>query len=203
MNRKSIWQRGAGPPCPTNPDTPATPRMGAGPTRNGFTLVELLVGIGIVLMLAGLLLPAIGRARGMALTANCLGNLRQLGLAVQMYINDQTGRLPKLQNRSNTNELVPAIDTVLFPPNFQKATFQCPADRRGVFATTGTSYYWNFTVNGQDVFSLFSIVGGADATQIPLISDKEGFHPDLRDKINVLYVDGHVDKQLQFSTTLH
>ena len=171
--------------------------------RNGFTLVELLVVISIVLMLAGLLLPAVGRARGLALTANCLGNLRQLGLAVQMYINDQTGRLPKLQNRSTTNELAPAIDTVLFPPNFQKTIFQCPADRRSIFATTGTSYYWNFTVNGQDVFSLFSIVGGADAAQIPLISDKEGFHPDLRDKINVLYVDGHADKQLQFSTTLH
>ena len=52
--------------------------------RNGFTLVELLVVISIVLMLAGLLLPAVGRARGLALTANCLGNLRQLGLAVEM-----------------------------------------------------------------------------------------------------------------------
>ena len=77
-----------------------------------------------------------------------------------------------------------------------------PGDQQGIFEATGTSYFWNFTVNGEDVSRLFSIVGGSDAALIPLISDKEGFHPDLRDRVNVLYADGHADKQLQFSASL-
>ena len=171
-------------------------------TKNGFTLVELLVVIGIILLLAGLVFPAGGKARRMALATSCLSNLRQLGLALQMYVNDHNGIMPILQNRSSTNDPVSAIDTVLLPFNSGKGVFRCPSDQQGIFETTGTSYFWNFTVNGEDVCRLFSIVGGTDATRIPLMTDKQGFHPDLRDRVNVLYADGHADKQFQFSTSL-
>lgn len=59
----------------------------------GFTLVELLVVMAIIGLLVGLLLPAVQAARESARRAHCLGNLRQLGLALQNYA-DSLGRLP-------------------------------------------------------------------------------------------------------------
>lgn len=170
--------------------------------RNGFTLLELLVVIAIIALLAGLVFPAMGKARRTALATRCLSNLRQLGLGLQIYVHDSNGLMPFLQNRASTNDPIPSIDTVLLPPGSGREVFRCPADQRGIFENTGTSYFWNFTVNGQDVTKLYSITGGTDPVQIPLLSDKEGFHPDSKDRVSVLYVDGHTDKQLQFSTSL-
>jgi prepilin-type N-terminal cleavage/methylation domain-containing protein/prepilin-type processing-associated H-X9-DG protein len=67
-------------------------RFGPAPqltTKPGFTLIELLVVISITATLAGLLLPALSRARGQAQAIACVNNLRQLGLANWMYFSDQ------------------------------------------------------------------------------------------------------------------
>ena len=68
-----------------------------GTPRRGFTLIELLVVIAIIGVLIGVLLPALGAARRLAREAACGSNLRQLGIATQMYLDDHDGRLPQVE----------------------------------------------------------------------------------------------------------
>ena len=69
--------------------------------KHRFTLVELLVVIAIIAVLAGMLLLALNQARSQARQTKCRGNLKQFGMADQMYINDCDNMLPVNYDSSN------------------------------------------------------------------------------------------------------
>lgn len=112
-----------------------------------FTLVELLVVIAVIGVLAALLLPALAWARQSARSIQCLGRMRQLGLAVRLYADDNGDEFPRSQHSAFAHGQLPwgralapqlGSDTTAWT-NLLRSVYWCPGDRR----TNGWSYGLN------------------------------------------------------------
>jgi prepilin-type N-terminal cleavage/methylation domain-containing protein/prepilin-type processing-associated H-X9-DG protein len=99
--------------------------------RSGFTLVELLVVIGIIALLAGLLFPALSKAKDRAGMATCLSNLRQIYLGLEMYANDFEESYPIAQgygfwDLTETNFTKIGWMQQLYPYTKDVKIYRCP-----------------------------------------------------------------------------
>jgi len=170
-----------------------------------FTLIELLVVIAIIGVLAALLLPALGRTKEAGRAAACLSNLHQIGISLQLYAQDNNNHLPSMRDKSltMTNDL-PSPDVVLTNYLGNYRVLKCPSDFQRVFETTGSSYYWNNLLNGQeaDHLTAFGIIFAPH--QIPLFCDKDKFHAarGAKKEVNYLYADGHLKNLLVMEGTI-
>lgn len=172
---------------------------------NGFTLLELLVVISLIAVLAALLLPLLGRTKESGRATVCLSNLHQIGVALQLYVQDNGNRLPFMRDKSltTTNEF-PSPDLVLSHYLGNIRVLKCPSDLQDLFQSTGSSYSWNSLLNGEDADHLMALGIQFDPHQIPLMFDKDRFHRARGSKkeVNYLYADGHIKNLLAIEGTI-
>ena len=119
-------------------------RQGAGPAggASAFTLIELLVVIAIIAILAAMLLPALAQAKERSKRAGCQSNLRQIGVATRLYV-DQEGNYPAAWVDSQTRWM-DALQALVAKPS---GVYLCPADMKRVTVTWDTNMFLSYGVN--------------------------------------------------------
>ena len=127
------------------------PDCRANPTRGGFTLIELLAVIMIIAVLASVLLPPLSRAKGSAQAAHCRSNLRQIGVALRLYLDDFNAYPLSAQASMWSNQLDAYLHQGemkrIAPGDFTVKTgvFECPSQRfrPGDLQDSSGSYGYN------------------------------------------------------------
>jgi prepilin-type N-terminal cleavage/methylation domain-containing protein/prepilin-type processing-associated H-X9-DG protein len=153
--------------------------------KNAFTLIELLVVAAIIAMLAAMLLPALARAKMSAKSVNCVSNLRQMGVAAQIYVSDHVEAYPPayyyaMENGisiayawdlttigSSPTQVVPGL---LWQGQGARAVQQCPAFTGGANWLTDpyTGYNYNTSYIGHGQFENIPEPARASAVRQPV-----------------------------------
>jgi len=180
--------------------------------RFGFTLIELLVVISIISLLLAILLPALGHARESARCVVCLSNLKQIGLATRLYV-DEYASYPRAWQDSECRWM----DLVKPYISKQSKVYGCPSDRLqkpvqwdpeiilsygiNCFNFAGEEYCFWYGVSAADVARPDSTILYADCTPgkyycgwLPWKEPVNGVdYRHVKDSFCVVFCDGHVD----------
>ena len=144
----------------------------------GFTLVELLVVIALIAILLALIMGALARARASASAVSCCANLRQIGVALQIYAGDNAGKLPDPGQSG-----IPWETAIRF---CDSNVLRCPADDE-IYPAIGSSYDWRDT--GDPITTLAGrTLAKARSEAVLAFETLPGWHN--RKKMNAVRVDG-------------
>ncbi|MCS6860899.1 MAG: DUF1559 domain-containing protein [Abditibacteriales bacterium] len=120
-------------------------------THRGFTLIELLVVIAIIAILAAILLPVFAQAREKARATSCLSNCRQIGLGVQMYVQDYDEGFPFARMMGHHHGAMRSpiswLDTVQ-PYVKTRLLYRCPSDGSALWNDPTMPRQTTYGING-------------------------------------------------------
>jgi len=164
-----------------------------GRNSRAFTLVELLVVIGIIALLVGIAVPSLRNAKALADRAGCRAHLHGIALGLHTYLSESDNRMPYAAQMPSISERA-GIHDVLARQIEAPELFRCPADPDGKwFEREGTSYEYHMMLGGREVAETFLSERFGEA-KVWVLKDFEPVHgrAGRPGACSYLFGDGHV-----------